>query len=204
MKRVAILVPHPDDEALFMGRWFLDESFEKRVLACSDDSKNPSRAWCCKQSEAFAASCTLMGAERFEQIPYFSEFYKLRTRGKGDGPLLMDWWNDTLKSLHELVDGWADLIATTSPDGNYGHLDHILCHRLAVENFNIPVGWQDSFHRTTTWPIGEKLPRHNLGMPHTLDKEAFEQVKKCYTDRGCWTWDNPVQEVVRVTIREKP
>lgn len=192
-----IAMAHCDDELLWAHPWLLSKNTEKKVLICSSDLNNPERQEYKRGPEALAEVCRETGVSEFDvQNQFFSEFYRLRTRGQGNGPLLMDWWNETTEKIAEMSAD-CDFIVTHSPHGAYGHLDHLMVYRAVMETSVIPVYWTDQLVKTSTWPVGVGwLGRHCYGIK--TPKSEFDRLKQHYVDRNCWTWSSDEPLIVSV------
>jgi LmbE family N-acetylglucosaminyl deacetylase len=192
MTKCLMVGAHCDDHEIFMFPWFQDRSIQRIALVCSDDSKNPARASYARGPEAFHASCELAGITVRRTLPFGSEFYRLRTRGAGEGPILMDWWNIASEAVREMSEG-CDFVVCHGP-ADYCHMDHILVRRMVYATTRLPIRWADGFHQTTTWPVGDRTRLVNCGTKigtAELDVELYERCKAEYDKRGAWTWSWP-------------
>ena len=190
MKDITLLIAHPDDEALFM--WpILDRV--KRIVCASDDSCNPARAWCKERGKCLEEVGKLIGAD-VVHMPLDSEFYRMPTR------------DEQLKSAAVTIAGHlrgAEIIATHNSWGEYGHIDHLLCHHIArtvqaetgcellVTDIATEINWLPirPWHQTSPeWAFTE----------NTLDRPLFDRIKAIYDARGCWTWAWQPTEKCRV------
>jgi LmbE family N-acetylglucosaminyl deacetylase len=187
VRDVTLLIAHPDDEALFL--WpFLDRV--KRIVCASSDLNNPSRTFCRERSVCLREVCNLLDCE-YAIEHNDSEFYRLPTRG------------GELKRVAETLAGHlrdAEIIATHNAWGEYGHLDHLLCHhiaRTAQEETDCHVLATDiaqeiNWLPVTPWwqgnqcgaDLSERTPDHTF----ELDRPLFDRIKAIYDARGCWTW----------------
>lgn len=192
--KVLLVYSHADDEIIFGWPFLFNRKIERSVLICSNGRKPQYQGWEKPQQEALAAVCEKLGVTEHHLLPYDAEFYKLRTRGAGDGPLLKEWWNTAQLYVEKLAEG-CDLIVTHSPWGEYGHLDHCLVHRCVREMYPAydrpRMVWTDAYYKTSTWPLGDFKECTGEEAPE-FDYWLYEALKKEYTDRGCWSWDNPV------------
>ena len=203
MRDVTLLIAHPDDEAIFL--WpFLDRV--KKIVCASSDLHNPARAWCKERGECLAEVGKLLGCE-YEYIinNADSEFYRLPTR---DGTLKrhMQMLADNLRERD------VEIIATHNAWGEYGNIDHILCHHIArtvqaetkcqvlVTDIAQEINWLTVRPWVQSSVIlpgnGTRMDRSDL-YTHHIDRPLYGRIKAIYDARGCWTWSFPVQETCR-------
>lgn len=186
MKDLTLLIAHPDDELLFL--WpFLTRA--AHIICVVTDEHNPERIWCSKRKEALETVAAMIGAS-VEFMGASSEFYRLPTR------------DETLKSLAvQVLERLQDhsLIATHNPWGEYGHLDHILCHQIAKAS-GLPIMTTDIAEQVNWLPIRawkeflEPLLENVVDPENRLDREFFDHGKAVYERLGCWTWSrDPVE-----------
>lgn len=205
MKDITLLIAHPDDEALFC--WpVLDRV--KRIVCASNDSENPERKWCRERGLCLEEVGKLLGAE-VVHLPCASEFYRMHTR---DG---------SLKSLATVLMGHlrgSEIIFTHNAWGEYGHIDHILCHHIArtvqartgceLLVSDIAVTETPAWFPITPWiqstnPVAgpyraSSSVMHEMRLDRHIDRPLFDRIKQVYDNRGCWTWSFPVVERCRV------
>ena len=208
MKDITLLIAHPDDEALFC--WpVLDRV--KRIVCASSDLNAPGRPK--GRGDCLHKVGDLLGCE----IAIFdnaSEFYRLQTRP-----------NDALKQvalaiMEQLED--AEIIYTHNAWGEYGHLDHILCHHigrtiqaqggceLLCSDIAKEINWLPIVPWSMWCDFGDSLanpaktsdgPMLSIDDPATIfeiDRPLFERIKAIYDKKGCWTWNWEPQESCRV------
>ena len=187
-KDLTLLIAHPDDEALFL--WpFLDRV--KRIVCASNDRHNAERAFCRERGTCLSEVGVLLGCD-IVQLSNPSEFYRSGTRG------------GELKGIANLLAGHlrdAEIIATHNAWGEYGHLDHIVCHHIArtvqaqtgsellVTDIATEINWL---------PVRGWSQKERPTSSYTLDRDLFDRIKAIYDARGCWTWSFPVVEKARV------
>ena len=180
MKDVTLLIAHPDDEALFL--WpFLDRV--KRIVCAVSDAENPERVWCRERVLCLREVAALLGAEMV-CAGLNSEFYRLPTR------------NGHLKSEAErLIELTGDpgILATHNAWGEYGNIDHLLCHHIGrtvqartgceLLVTDIAVTEHPAWLPITPWSQKER-PLSS----HDIDRPLYDRIKRIYDARGCWTW----------------
>lgn len=181
---LTILIAHPDDELLFL--WPFLKRAERLVCVVSDRS-NPERAWCARRADALADVCKLVGIGEVVCLDYHSEFYRYSTRDEALKRVAED--------VRRNVNG-ANIIATHNGWGEYGHLDHILCHYVArltnARVWTTGISEQVNWLPVRPWSQGKALGRH------VLDRGVYDAGKAIYDMYGCWTWSRPVVESCEV------
>ena len=213
MKDVTLLIAHPDDEALFL--WpFLDRV--KRIVCASNDRHNAERAFCRERGTCLSEVGVLLGCD-IVQFSNPSEFYRSGARG------------GELKGIANLLAGHlrdAEIIATHNAWGEYGHLDHIVCHHIArtvqaqtgcellVSDIATEINWLPirAWHQGTELslapdgrsgsilfrkPLSDR-PVVSYGIRSEIDRPLFDRIKAIYDARGCWTWAWEPTEKCRV------
>ena len=190
MKDLTLLIAHPDDEILFL--WpFLPRT--AHIICVVTDENNPQRLWCAKRKEALQIVASIIDAS-VEFMGANSEFYRLPTR------------DETLKSLAvQVVERLQDypIVATHNPWGEYGHLDHILCHQIARAS-GLPILTTDIAESVNWLPIrawnefSDPLLENMVDPENHMDREFFNECKSIYTRLGCWTWSRPPVETCGV------
>lgn len=206
MKRALLVYAHCDDELIWGHPFLLDRSLDRRVLICSSDKTNPDRQSYRLGEEALEAVCRDVGVSDFRVLPFQSEFYRLRTRGLGNGPLLMQWWETAQAAISDMM-RCCDFIATHNPIGEYGHMDHVLVRRAVLEmDYRPTVRWTNARVTTTTWPVSRfglfgRSSYRICEQPPPTDAEEFDRLKSHYVSRGCYTWSS--EEPLVVTAMEE-
>jgi LmbE family N-acetylglucosaminyl deacetylase len=178
-KDITLLIAHPDDEALFL--WpFLDRV--KRIVCASSDRHNISRQWCSERGKCLEQVAELLGCESFT-FGNNSEFYRAETRPEAK---LKRHTEQIIEAI-----GNPGKLATHNAWGEYGHIDHLLCHHigrtvqartgceLLVTDIATEINWL---------PITPYPDKRVFGWPHDLDRALFDRIKAIYDARGCWTW----------------
>lgn len=193
MKDVTLLIAHPDDEALFC--WpVLDRV--SRIICVSSDLHNPERAWCKERGECLLEVGKLLGCS-VDLSHHDSEFYRLPTR------------NGDLKRVAEsLIRQLGDdgIGFTHNAWGEYGNIDHILCHHIArtwqargegrtvlVSDIAQEINWLP----VTPWDQETYYGGGSAGK-FEIDRPLFDRIKAIYDARGCWTWAWEPQETCGV------
>ena len=188
-KDITLLIAHPDDEALFC--WpVLDRV--KRIVCVVSDRHNPERAWCKERGDCLYEVGRLLGAE-VVNLEQNSEFYRLPTRN-GELRALA---NRMIEAVND-----AEIIYAHNPWGEYGNLDHILCHHVA-RTVQAQTGCEllaSDIAQEINW-----LPVRRWSIPvrpdfadAKLDRPLFDRIKAIYDARGCWTWAWEPQATCRV------
>jgi len=196
MTTALLVFSHCDDEILAGLPFITDRDTTRKVLIVSSDKTNPLRQSYRRGEEALAAVCADLGVAAHRVLSDFhSEFSRLRTRGPGDGPILMDWWNAAVSAVREMSVG-CDFIACDGPHGFYGNLDHLLTRRMVLSSeVRLPIRWTTLRYKTNTWPIGDTqrlLDEINAGCVGTFVEncDEFMRLRNNYISRQCWTWDH--------------
>jgi GlcNAc-PI de-N-acetylase len=192
IKDITLLIAHPDDEALFC--WpVLDRV--KRIVCASSDATNPTRKWCAERSKCLREVADLLGCELFQGI-LDSEFYRLPTR---TGRLKME--------CEALIGAIGDpgILYTHNAWGEYGHIDHLLCHHIGrtvqartgcdLMCSDIAVTEHPAWLPITPWSQMSYDGRgYALGSVE-IDRPLFDRIRAIYEARGCWTWSwEPVEK----------
>lgn len=197
MKDTTLLIAHPDDEAIFL--WpFLERA--KKIVCVSSDRFNPARDWCKERGDCLREVAKLLGCDVII-LDNPSEFYRFSTR---DGALKM-----LAKTVMGLLKG-TERLATHNPWGEYGNIDHLICHHVArtwqqcdetgrgrevlSTNIHQEINWLP----VKPWPLlvsnNDDLSDNSEGK-FKLDHDLFSRIKAIYDAKHCWTWAwEPVNE----------
>ncbi len=191
MRDVTLLISHPDDEAIFL--WpFLDRV--KRIVCASSDQSNLSRKWCSERGKCLIEVAELLGCKTHISGAN-SEFYRAETRP------VAKLYAHSARLIDELKG--AEIIATHNAWGEYGHLDHILCHHIArtvqartdceLLVTDIAVRGEPAWLPIAPWVQGhpKMIDIPGTSLRHKwleLDRALFDRIKAIYDARGCWTW----------------
>ncbi len=174
---ITILVAHPDDELLWC--WPALHHATK-IVACSDDRNNPERQWCAKRGEVLEKIGKILGVE-VVRFGYPSGFYQLPTRD--------ETLSKALGEFGKALEG-ADTVFTHNPWGEYGHIDHMLVHQVAVASRKV-VLFTDIFE-PSNWVPWKNMPVYGGHVTDaTIDMDLYERCKALYDEEGCWTWSKP-------------
>jgi LmbE family N-acetylglucosaminyl deacetylase len=201
MKDVTLLIAHPDDEALFC--WPVLEQV-KRIVCASNDAFSPDRSWCSKRGECLHEVGRLLGCEIVCHSNN-SEFYRAPTRNGALHLIASDVAAAVRKSLDS-----APVLFTHNAWGEYGNLDHILCHHIArtvkaqtrcsVLVSDIAVTESPAWLPIQAWTQGLScaVPQAGGHRDFLIDRPLFNRIKAIYYAKGCWTWAWEPQETCRV------
>lgn len=178
-----LFIAHPDDEILWFWPFL---PLATRIVCMVSDRHNQERAWCRERGECLKEVGRMVGAEVIN-LDLNSEFYRLPTRG------------GELKAVaEEAMNFLSGNVATHNSWGEYGHLDHILCHQIAMFS-GWPVYVTDICQEVNWLPV--RPERFDGSVETIMERALFNKVKAIYDRRGCWTWSHePVERcgVVRV------
>lgn len=167
---------HPDDEVIF-GFPMLKQA--KHIICCSNDINNPLRVWCKNRVQALYEIGKLIGA-KITCFDYDSEFYRANVR---DGSL-----NDLAEKITQsILETNAGMVFTHNEWGEYGHLDHILVHRIAkatgwkilVTDIAVDGGW---------FKVNNLYLKKDPLFTVENDLDFYNKCKAIYDKINCWTW----------------
>ena len=183
MKKVLMVMAHPDDEIIFGWPILQNEILEKKIQICSSDFFNPQRQWCKHRKEALFAIAKTVGAE-VKCLDYPSEFYRAPTRPQGqqiesDGQIAGPYRNlcqHIVNTFLEMEQD-CDAVFTHNPYGEYGHIDHTLVFDLVMKNTTKDVVITDIV-QPSNWAVKPSLT--NL-MQRTYYSECIET--NCKSDQ---------------------
>ncbi|NCC60046.1 MAG: hypothetical protein EOM12_03720 [Verrucomicrobiae bacterium] len=182
---LTILVAHCDDEFLFM--WpFLARA--KKIVCLTSDANNPRRAWCKGRKKAFMEVCDLVGAEGV-CLDHSSRFFSLPNAELAA----------VVAQARECLYG-SSLIATHNAWGEYGHLDHVMCHQIARQTC-AKVLTTNAVVRADWYPVVPYLQGKNID--HVKNDMLFhERCMGIYRGHGAmgWSWE-PLREVSVVEVQ---
>lgn len=190
MKRnLTLLIAHPDDEIIFM--WPFLERVQK-IICASSDANNPARAWCARRGECLAEVAKLLGCT-LSLHHNDSEFYRAETRPE---PRLKNIASALLSDL-----AGSDIVATHNAWGEYGHIDHLLCHHVGRTHQARTGGEMlvTDIAQEINWiPISAMSTGLRCGFVPSFDAELYDRIKGIYDAKGCWTWSFEPQRQCRV------
>ena len=181
--RIILLLAHPDDE-IFL--WPFLESAYRIVAVVSDEANEARPAWG-RRLEAFRAACEAIGKPS-HCLGYNSGFYRNPRAGL----------EFLAGELREAIGGF--IVATHNEFGEYGHLDHIFCHRVARATARMTLTTTTRFQRDWLPIAGEpSAPAMSLGGVNR-DVKLFDTVKAQYSSRIPWPEDIPVADRTEVVV----
>tara|TARA_Y100000592_G_C5481687_1_gene326030 strand:+ start:10520 stop:11170 length:651 start_codon:yes stop_codon:yes gene_type:complete len=207
MKKILIVMAHPDDEIIFGWPILQDPSIQKKILICSSDFNNPSRSWCKNRKDALYDIGSFVGSLETVCLDYDSEFYRQPTRPiSGNSPepdgLVAGPWRNMCKDFLDHIEKMSndcDAIFTHNPYGEYGHIDHIMLFDLIIKNIEKPVLITDIKQNSNWAHVSkksekiEKLFYSNIHKPNcVLDEVLLQFCKSQYEARNAWTWNKKV------------
>lgn len=141
-----LLVAHPDDEIL----WFNPEKYDKILivfLARLD------------RDVAEARSKAINEHPLVERIKCLG----LTESNYWRDPMMKPEYEQNFKDLVEELKKYKPKSVTThDANGEYGHLDHVLCFNACMEAFNCPVNGKNP--------------------------KLYRKIRQVYQNNGVWTW----------------
>lgn len=174
MKELTLLVAHCDDEFLFMFP-ALQEYKVKKIICVTSDKHNPNRVWCKDRAKAFEKVCEAVGAEPV-CMDFSSRFFSLPNKELAE---VMEAVRSKIKT--------SDALFTHNAWGEYGHLDHVMCHQIAQMR-GLPFFTQDIVVQADWYPVkGYCQGRVERG-PVRRDLGAYAKFSELYASYGAWGW----------------
>jgi hypothetical protein len=136
--RRALVVAHPDDEALWFGGLLIAEPGDWTIICCSIPRADPVRAW------KFFDACAVLGAKP-KLIPYIEALP-----------------NDALENLDLVNVDDFDEIVTHNSVGEYGHRHHVQLNRFFA--LKCPAKMVTGCYGKSNGAKSIVLNEHQLGM----------------------------------------
>ena len=141
-----LIVAHPDDEVI----WFNPEEFDRIVIVFGDfgDGRSGDGRRRALKEHPLANRITHLN---IKESNYWRDKSMASDYAESERLLV-----EFLKTLE------ADEVVTHDANGEYGHADHILVHRVCMMTLNCSVNGKDP--------------------------ALYRKIRKVYEDNGCWTW----------------
>lgn len=209
-----MVMAHPDDELIFGWPILQDPGLRKRILVCSSDLHNPDREWCRHRKWALFRMCEKLNIQA-ECLDYDSEFYRIRHRPppvatgfrrrlahRLNKILLMERnigancnLSQMIEDIHSRIQAIpCDYVFTHNAWGEYGHLDHVLLHQIALSTKH-PGLVTDMFIHSDWIPYHSRPTGMSRVYCHTpicdceLDRSFYETCSQFYKETNVWTWN---------------
>ncbi|MGH8260951.1 MAG: hypothetical protein ACREUG_14820, partial [Steroidobacteraceae bacterium] len=212
-RRTAVVVAHPDDEALWLSSAVAGAD---RVVFCfgaifGQAAKSAARR---QAVAALPLPCIVDLAipesgsgytidPDFEPTPTGIELRDAAARARYDAnfPRLTDGLRSALAGLEE--------IHTHNPWGEYGHPEHIQVHR-AVCALQAELGysmWYSNYVSAVSWPLARRLGSQARWAQRRIvpsDRAIAHRLMRVYRDHGAWTWNRGHRWPARETLFAEP
>ena len=169
-----MIVAHPDDEMLWGGTELINEDYYVVCITCGIDEERE------KEFES------VMNKTNDE---YISLGYVDKTNGERDNWEL--YYDSIEKDIKNILNSrkWSK-IATHNPDGEYGHIHHILTSKIVTNNCD-----KDKLYYFNKYYTDEELNNQKV-----IDKELInkkENILKLYSSQSSIVsnhYDNMIRE----------
>lgn len=192
VKKVLMILAHPDDEILFGWPIFMGD-YKRTLIMCSTDFGNKQRQWCSQRKFPLLDICKQSGTD----VVCFdnpSSFFRLSNR---DGTL-SGVFNKILQQVDKIQEDY-DFIFTHNPHGEYGHIDHRMLFNLVLSCSKKPILYTDILFGSD-WPLFEnservkKLYYQDKVEDCVLNKDLYNKYEGVYRSYRVWAWNNTVTE----------
>jgi len=214
MKKILMVMCHPDDEILFGYPIIQDPTVEKHLLMCSTDANNPNRAWCKNRKFALERICSKLSID-LTCIDLPSSFYRVPTRRPqgvptgepGDGESPIRRMTKVIEGNIQKLQKNADFIFTHNPYGEYGHLDHKMIFDLVLKNTDKKIlitdilmksNWSDK--DTINKTIKNIYYKNIYKKSCKLDENLLQYCRNEYKKENAWTWSRQEQKQCNLYI----
>jgi len=188
MKRVLLVIAHPDDEIIFFWWALQNPEWECSILCCSSDANNPKRQKWANRKSGLISFCAWKGITDYKILDYNSNFNELDGRdseGKIDGAL-MHCGNDIIQNIKAFG---IDTVCTHNEWGEYGKPDHRHLNYLVRSIDGLTIYTSDIFIETGWQPLKPIPYNPPVIMECWNDIKLYVKWQRFYDNIRCWTWN---------------